>query len=65
MPILLRPKSPAQAPSKSGIQIGAVVRLTWVNHLGIKHRETINDLQEVVDHSRTAAVNQIHKVRIQ
>ena len=65
MPVLLRPKSPVLAPAESGIQIGAVVRLTWVNHLGIKHGEKINNLKQVVDESRTAALNQIRNVRFQ
>ena len=65
MPIRLRPKSLSLTPANSGIQIGAVVRLTWINHLSIKHGEKINDLKQIVDESRTAAINQIRNVRIQ
>lgn len=59
MPVILRPKPAAGSPARFGIPIGAVVRLSWVNHLSIKHRETIDDLKRSAAGSRTATMESL------
>lgn len=58
LPVILRPTSPPpkrESENEPGIQIGAVVKLTWFNHLGIKHGEPIDDLSRITDESNIAS----------